>query len=52
MLGEPATTEFARRRIAGEARERLELEPRNNAVLSGNYLIEPESRKRLSGKQV
>lgn len=34
-------------RIAGEAREKLETETGEKVVSSGNYLTEPESRKRL-----
>ena len=37
-------------RIAGEAREKLELETGDKVVSQGNYLTEPESRKRLSRK--
>jgi hypothetical protein len=34
-------------RIAGEAREKLEVETGEKVVSPGNYLTEPESRKRL-----
>jgi len=35
-------------RISGEAREKLEAETGDKVVSSENYLIEPESRKRIS----
>lgn len=38
-------------RIAGEARERLEVETGDSVVSPENYLIEPESKKRLKGKK-
>jgi len=38
-------------RIAGEAREKLEVETGKRVVSAENYLEEPESRKRLKGKQ-
>ncbi len=38
-------------KIAGGAREKLEDETGDKVVTSGNYLTEPESRKRLKGKQ-
>ena len=37
-------------KIAGDARENLEIETGKNVVSSGNYLTEPESRKRLKNK--
>jgi DNA-damage-inducible protein D len=37
-------------RIAGEAREKLEIETGRRVVTKENYLVEPESRKRLKGK--
>ncbi|RPH50125.1 MAG: phage antirepressor protein [Desulfobacteraceae bacterium] len=37
-------------RIAGEAREKLEIETKRKVVTPENYLLEPESRKRLKGK--
>ena len=37
-------------RVAGEAREKLEVETGEGVVSSENYLDEPESRKRLRGK--
>jgi len=37
-------------RIAGEAREKLEAETGTQVVSPENYLIEPESKKRLSGR--
>ena len=37
-------------RIAGEAREKLEIETKRKVVTPENYLIEPESRKRLKNK--
>ena len=38
-------------RIAGEARERLEIETGGKVVTPENYLTEPESRKRLKGRE-
>ena len=38
-------------RIAGDARVKLEKETKNKVVTAENYLIEPESRKRLKGKK-
>jgi hypothetical protein len=38
-------------RIAGEAREKLEIETGEKVLTKGNYLEEPEIRKRLKGKQ-
>jgi hypothetical protein len=38
-------------RIAGEAREKLEVETGDRVVSPENYLTEPESRKRLKGRQ-
>jgi hypothetical protein len=38
-------------RISGGAREKLEAETGAKVVSSGNYLIEPESRKRLARKK-
>jgi hypothetical protein len=38
-------------KIAGDAREELELESGGKVVNSGNYLNEPESRKRLKGRE-
>ena len=38
-------------RIAGEAREKLEVETGEKVVSSENYLTEPESRKRLAAKK-
>ncbi|MDP2268143.1 MAG: hypothetical protein Q8K46_03145, partial [Deltaproteobacteria bacterium] len=37
-------------RIAGDAREELEKETKKKVVTSGNYLKEPESRRRLGNK--
>ena len=37
-------------RIAGEAREKLEIETKRKVVTPENYLVEPESRKRLKNK--
>jgi len=37
-------------RIAGDAREKLENETKQKVVTAENYLSEPESRKRLKGK--
>jgi hypothetical protein len=37
-------------RIAGEAREKLELETKKKVITSDNYLAEPESKKRLKAK--
>jgi hypothetical protein len=38
-------------RIAGEAREKLEQETGDKVVTRGNYLTEPENRKRLAAKK-
>ncbi len=38
-------------RISGEAREKLEAETGKSVVTSENYLVEPESRKRLTMKK-
>ena len=38
-------------RIAGEAREKLEIETGGKVVTPENYLTEPESRKRLKGRK-
>ncbi len=38
-------------KIAGDAREKLEIETEDNVVSSGNYLTEPEGCKRLQGKK-
>lgn len=38
-------------RIAGEAREKLEIETGDKVVAPDNYLTEPESRKRLAAKK-
>ncbi len=38
-------------RIAGDAREKLEIETGTRVVTEDNYLTEPESRKRLTGKK-
>lgn len=38
-------------RIAGEAREKLEVETGEGVVTPENFLVEPESRKRLKGKK-
>jgi len=38
-------------RITGEAREKLEVETGEKVVTPENYLVEPESRKRLKGKK-
>lgn len=37
--------------IAGDAREKLEIETGTRVVTEDNYLAEPESRKRLTGKK-
>jgi hypothetical protein len=37
-------------KIAGDAREKLEIETGAKVVSPGNYIAEPESRKRLKGK--
>lgn len=39
-------------RIAGEAREKLEVETGEGVVTPENFLVEPESRKRLKGKKL
>lgn len=38
-------------RIAGEAREKLEVESGKRVVVPDNYLTEPENRKRLKDKE-
>ena len=50
-FGENKTAARKGGRIAGEAREKLEVETGNKVVTPENYLIEPESRKRLKGKK-
>jgi len=52
-LGFNENRETARKggRIAGEAREKQELETGDKVVSSENYLTEPESRKRLKGSR-
>jgi hypothetical protein len=50
-FGENKTAARKGGRIAGEAREKLEVETGNKVVSSENYLMEQESRKRLKGKK-
>ena len=52
-LGFPENKVAARKggKIAGDAREKLEIETEDNVVSSGNYLTEPEGRKRLQSKK-
>ncbi|MFZ5760561.1 MAG: Bro-N domain-containing protein [Thermodesulfobacteriota bacterium] len=50
-LGENKTAARKGGRIAGEAREKLEVETGEKVVTSENYLVEPEGRKRLRGKK-
>jgi hypothetical protein len=50
-FGENKTAARKGGRIAGEAREKLEVETGNKVVSSENYLVEPEGRKRLRGKK-
>ncbi len=50
-FGENRTAARKGGRIAGEAREKLEVETGNKVVSSENYLTEPEGRKRLKGKK-
>jgi hypothetical protein len=47
-FGENRTAAYKGGRIAGEAREKLEQETGEKVVNRDNYLIEPESRKRLT----
>ncbi|MFA7425049.1 MAG: Bro-N domain-containing protein [Desulfosarcinaceae bacterium] len=49
-FGENKTSARKGGRIAGEAREKLELETGDKVVTSENYLEEPESKKRLRRK--
>lgn len=37
--------------IAGDAREKLEIETKDKVVSSENYLTEPEGQKRLQGEK-
>ena len=50
-FGENKTAARKGGKIAGDARENLEIETGKKVVSSGNYLTEPESRKRLSSKK-
>jgi hypothetical protein len=50
-FGENKTAARKGGRIAGEAREKLEVETGENVVSAENYLVEPEGRKRLRGKK-
>ncbi len=50
-FGENKTAARKGGKIAGGAREKLEIETGDKVVSSGNYLNEPESRKRLKGKK-
>jgi hypothetical protein len=50
-FGENKTAARKGGRIAGEAREKLEVETGNKVVTPENYLTEPEGRKRLRGKK-
>jgi prophage antirepressor-like protein len=50
-FGENKTAARKGGRIAGEAREKLEVETGNKVVSSENYLVEPEGRKRLRSKK-
>ncbi len=38
-------------KIAGDAREKLEIETEGDVISTENYLTEPEGRKRLQGKK-
>ncbi len=49
-FGENKTAARKGGKIAGDARENLEIETGKKVVSSGNYLTEPESRKRLKNK--
>jgi len=49
-FGENKTAARKGGRIAGDAREKLEIETGGKVASSGNYLTEPESRKRLNKK--
>ena len=48
-FGENKTAARKGGKIAGDAREKLEIETGDKVVNSENYLTEPESRKRLKG---
>lgn len=50
-FGENKTAARKGGRIAGEAREKLEEETGEKVVTPGNYLVEPEGRKRLAAKK-
>lgn len=50
-FGENRTAAYKGGRIAGGAREKLEQETGQKVVSKDNYLIEPESRKRLTSKK-
>jgi hypothetical protein len=50
-FGENKTAARKGGRIAGEAREKLEEETGEKVVTPENYLVEPESRKRLAAKK-
>ena len=50
-FGENKTATRKGGRIAGEAREKLEEETGEKVVTPENYLVEPESRKRLAAKK-
>ncbi len=50
-FGENKTAARKGGKIAGDAREKLEVETGDSVVSSGNYLTEPESQKRLKGKK-
>jgi len=49
-FGENKTAARKGGKIAGDARENLEIETGKKVASSGNYLTEPESRKRLENK--
>ena len=50
-FGENKTAARKGGRIAGEEREKLEVEAGEKVVSAENYLVEPEGRKRLRGKK-
>ena len=49
-FGENKVTARKGGKIAGDAREKLEIETGDKVVSSENFLTEPESKKRLRGK--
>jgi len=50
-FGENKTAAMKGGKISGDARKKLEIETGDKVVSPGNYLTEPESRKRLKGRK-